>query len=79
MDIVRQNKKIIINLSEDEDEVISYLERRGSTYLKEAFTHWLKSRMDTVEDELKTQLMGTVYSGKTIKELKIELKRVKGE
>lgn len=79
MKVVRTNKKIIIDLNDEEDEVISRLEERGKTYLQEAFSHWLKGRIAQVRDELQTDLMGEIYKGKSIKELRSELKKHRNE
>lgn len=57
MKIVKQESKIVLELTPEEDKVINYfLEKRGPNFLNEYFFHFMETRKGVREDEISHDL-----------------------
>lgn len=57
MNIIKEEGKIILELTKEEDRIIKYfLEKRGSNFLNEYFVHFMETRRGVREDEISTEL-----------------------
>lgn len=76
--MIKEDNKLIIELTEDQDEVMNYLiETRGIAIIDSEFDHWLRIRTDTIREELKIEIINDLIKGETIKELRERIKIIK--
>ena len=69
---------IILHLTEDEQEVMNHLvETRGVGTIEAELGHWLMTRLDTIREELKRDIILFLLPDTSIKTLKEKLKELK--
>lgn len=57
MNIVKEERKIVLELTAEEDKIINYfLEKRGSNFLNEYFVHFMETRKGVRQDEISHEL-----------------------
>ena len=57
MNIVKAERKIVLELTAEEDKIINYfLEKRGVNFLNEYFVHFMETRKGVREDEISHEL-----------------------
>jgi hypothetical protein len=80
MNITRQNKKLVIDFTEDEDEILDHLiETRGLIHVIEHIENWFKSRVGTAKEEFKEFIYQDRIKNMSVKQLRQEYKRLKDE
>ena len=78
MKLTREDKKIIIDLNDEEEIVIEHLESsRGIKYLEGQIKHWLDGRIASVKEELKQELIKTNFGAFNVRALKGEVTKLK--
>ncbi len=64
MNIIKEDGKIILELTTEENKIIDYfIESRGPNVLNEYFNHFMESRSGTREAEIKEDLFKRWQSG----------------
>ena len=64
MNIVKEDNKIVLELTTEENLIINYfLEKRGPNFLNEYFFHFMESRKGVREDEIKNELYKKFLEG----------------